>query len=95
MGIVLGICLAFPVLIIATNNLIVGFIATIVICLITVCVIGVIPLVGWKLGVSNILIHQLTCCQLYYLYTPIAGVMLMAPWAISIMPAICLYMYYT
>ena len=52
LGIALGVSLAFPVLVLATCNIINGFLATLTICCVTVCVIGVIPLGGWKLGVS-------------------------------------------
>ena len=51
-GIVLGILCALPILILATRNVIIGFFATFSMCCTTVCVIGVIPLAGWKLGVS-------------------------------------------
>ena len=51
-GIVISVCLAFPILVIATGNIIVGALATFSLCCCTVCVIGVIPLGGWKLGVS-------------------------------------------
>jgi len=51
-GMILGVCLAFPILVIATGNVITGFLATFSMCCSTVCVIGVIPLGGWKLGVS-------------------------------------------
>ena len=51
-GVVIGLCLALPILIIATGNLIVGLMATLTIVVITVSVIGVIPMAGWKLGVS-------------------------------------------
>ena len=57
-GVIIGLCLAFPILVIATSNIIVGLMATVTICLITVSVIGVIPLAGWKLGVGDtILLH--------------------------------------
>ncbi|XP_077977450.1 protein dispatched homolog 1-like [Glandiceps talaboti] len=49
-GIILGITLAFPVLVIATQNVIIGTMATVSIGLTTVCVIGMIPMLGWKLG---------------------------------------------
>ncbi|KAL8603219.1 hypothetical protein ACOMHN_025234 [Nucella lapillus] len=51
LGIALGLSLAFPVLVLATCNVINGFLATLSIGCVTVCVIGVIPLGGWKLGV--------------------------------------------
>ncbi|KAK3092687.1 hypothetical protein FSP39_005902 [Pinctada imbricata] len=50
-GIVVGLSLACPILIITTMNFVIGIIATIYISLVTTCVIGIIPLVGWKLGV--------------------------------------------
>ncbi|XP_060601881.1 protein dispatched homolog 3-like [Ruditapes philippinarum] len=49
-GIVIGLCLACPILIIATGNVITGLLATFSLCCTTVCVIGVIVLGGWKLG---------------------------------------------
>ncbi len=53
-GIAVGICVALPILIFATQNVLVGLAATITIALVTVSVVGVIPLAGWKLGVSLI-----------------------------------------
>ncbi|XP_045187392.2 uncharacterized protein LOC123545146 [Mercenaria mercenaria] len=50
-GIIIGVSLALPILIIATRNIITGCLATFSMCCSTVCVIGVIPLGGWKLGV--------------------------------------------
>ncbi len=38
-------------LIVATTNVYVGFLATIIIAVITSSVLGIIPLIGWKLGV--------------------------------------------
>lgn len=52
-GIALGVSLALPILTLATQNIIIGFLATLSISCTTVCVIGVIPLAGWKLGVSQ------------------------------------------
>ncbi len=51
-GIVIGICTALPILIIATHNLITGTYATITIVMIVTMVLGVIPMAGWKLGVN-------------------------------------------
>jgi hypothetical protein len=51
-GIVVGIAIALPMLILATMNLIVGLFATLVIVFVTICVLGVVPLAGWKLDVS-------------------------------------------
>ena len=53
LGITLGVSLAFPVLVVSTCNVINGFLATLTICCVTVCVVGVIPLGGWKLGVGG------------------------------------------
>ena len=52
MGIIIGLSLALPVLVLTTMNIIIGFIAWMVIVMVTVCVLGFIPLLGWKLGVS-------------------------------------------
>ncbi|XP_077990897.1 protein dispatched-like [Glandiceps talaboti] len=49
-GIILGIALAFPVLVLATQNIIIGSMATVSIGLTTCCVVGIIPMIGWKLG---------------------------------------------
>jgi hypothetical protein len=51
-GVILGVSLVLPILIVSTCNVLNGFMATLTICGVTVCVIGVIPLCGWKLGVS-------------------------------------------
>ena len=51
-GIMVGLLCALPVLIIATRNVIVGVLATLDIALITASVLGFIPLMGWKIGVS-------------------------------------------
>lgn len=53
LGILIGVGLAFPILSLSTMNVLIGFLATLSICCTTVCVIGVIPLAGWKLGVSS------------------------------------------
>ena len=68
-GVILGIALAFPLLVMATMNIILGTMATISIGLTTACVIGVIPIAGWKLGVSVFLnLDGLATCDytLYY-----------------------------
>ncbi|XP_033735368.1 uncharacterized protein LOC117323939 [Pecten maximus] len=49
-GIAVGVSLAFPILCLSTMNIIVGGFATLSICCTTICVIGVIPSAGWKLG---------------------------------------------
>ncbi|XP_076464766.1 protein dispatched homolog 1-like [Babylonia areolata] len=51
LGVGLGVSLALPVLVLSTGNVINGLLATLSICCVTVCVIGVIPLAGWRLGV--------------------------------------------
>ena len=53
-GVTIGLVLALPILIIATRNWIMGLLTTMVIALITMCVIGFIPMMGWKLGVRDI-----------------------------------------
>lgn len=53
MGIICGLALACPILILTTCNLIVGFLAELVLCFTSVCVVAVIPLANWKLGVCN------------------------------------------
>ena len=52
-GITIGIAIAFPVLVIATMNIIVGLIATLLICCVTASVLGIIPLAGWKIDVRR------------------------------------------
>ena len=54
MGVVVGILLAFPILTLATQNILIGFFATLSICCSTICVLGIIPLAGCKLGVRVI-----------------------------------------
>ena len=51
LGILLGIAIALPILVLATMNVVTGLFATLNIICITVCVLGVIPLAGWKLDV--------------------------------------------
>ncbi|XP_028396305.1 protein dispatched homolog 3-like [Dendronephthya gigantea] len=50
-GIVLGLCLALVILTVATMNWMISLLATLTIGLITCCVVGVIPMAGWKLGI--------------------------------------------
>ncbi|XP_046379986.2 protein dispatched homolog 3-like [Haliotis rufescens] len=50
-GIIIGICLAFVILTFATQNVVLGFLATATISCVTVTIVGIIPLAGWKLGV--------------------------------------------
>ena len=55
-GIIIGVFTALPILIIATHNVLTGTFATITIILIVTMVMGFIPMVGWKLGVSDLLL---------------------------------------
>ncbi|KAH9489233.1 hypothetical protein Btru_048812, partial [Bulinus truncatus] len=50
-GIIVGVCLAFFVLTLATTNVIISTMATITIVLVTVTIAGCIPLFGWKISV--------------------------------------------
>eukprot|EP00795_Rhopilema_esculentum_P002676 gene2676-884_t len=52
-GIIIGLALALPVLIFTTCNWIIGLLAALTISLITNAVVGLIPLLGWKLGVME------------------------------------------
>ena len=52
LGIIIGLCIALPILVIATNNIAIGFLATCTLICITIMVLGFIPIVGWKIGVS-------------------------------------------
>ena len=52
-GIIIGLSLALPVLIFTTCNWIIGLLAALTIALITNAVVGLIPLLGWKLGVME------------------------------------------
>ena len=47
----MGLVLALVILTVATMNWIISLLATLTIGLITCCVVGVIPMAGWKLGV--------------------------------------------
>jgi len=49
-GIAIGLAAAIPILIIATKNIWTGLLASLTLCMITVSVIGTIPLAGWKFG---------------------------------------------
>ena len=51
-GIVIGLLLAFPILTVATHNVIIGFMATLTISLIALSVYSMIEILGWKLGVQ-------------------------------------------
>ncbi|WAR02491.1 DISP3-like protein [Mya arenaria] len=59
-GIIIGVCLAFPILVIATGNIITGLLATFCMCCCTACVVGVIPLGGWNLG----LVESINMCMI-------------------------------
>ena len=49
-GIAIGISLSLVILVLTSTNIIVGFIAIIVIMVITCTVLGIINMIGWKLG---------------------------------------------
>ncbi|XP_050405808.2 protein dispatched homolog 3 [Patella vulgata] len=51
MGILLGLGLTTIILLISIQNIITSLLASVTIVMVTICVIGVIPLLGWKLGV--------------------------------------------
>ena len=53
-GIIIGLAVALPILIVATMNFIVGLLATLTISLVAFSVVAFIPILGWKLGVSII-----------------------------------------
>ena len=50
-GIAIGLVLALVVLVVATTNVIVGILATLIIAMVTCSVLGIITMIGWKLGV--------------------------------------------
>ena len=50
-GLLIGIAIALPILILATQHIIVGTLATICIAFSGLSVIGTIPLAGWDIGV--------------------------------------------
>ena len=69
-GIAIGVGLAFPILVIATGNIITGFLATLSMVSSTVCVIGVVTLGGWKLGVSfDGNLGKVSCFEAYSKFT--------------------------
>ncbi|KAI0215660.1 hypothetical protein LSAT2_032285 [Lamellibrachia satsuma] len=51
LGCVIGLALALPIIVIATHNVYVGLLATLTLVFVTVSVVAVIPLAGWKLGI--------------------------------------------
>ena len=53
-GIAVGIALAFVVITLATKNIITGLLATLNIGVVTLSVVGLIPMIGWKLGVRTL-----------------------------------------
>lgn len=53
-GILIGLFSAWAILILTTFNYVIGTLALITIGLVTACVVGMIPLAGWKLGVRTI-----------------------------------------
>ena len=57
-GIIIGLLIAFPILVIATMNVVVGALATLTIGLITLTVLAFIPIAGWKLGVFSLVLNS-------------------------------------
>ena len=53
LGIIVGLSVALPILVIATNNFVTGFLATFTLILIIAMVIGLIPMAGWKVSVRR------------------------------------------
>ncbi|KAK3088168.1 hypothetical protein FSP39_015614 [Pinctada imbricata] len=58
-GLVIGLCIALPILVLTSMNFVIGLLATVVIGLVITCVVGLIPLTGLKLGV----IESLNLCM--------------------------------
>lgn len=52
-GILISLCLALPILVLFIDDLLLGALATLMIAFVSVSIIGIIPLVGWKLGVRE------------------------------------------
>ncbi|CAH1800481.1 unnamed protein product [Owenia fusiformis] len=52
-GISAGITMSFPILLVATMNVILALLGTLVLAMITACTLAVIPLAGWKLGYNE------------------------------------------
>jgi len=70
LGIVVGITIALPVLTVATSNVIGGMFATLIIACITICVLGILPLAGWKLDVRSFILSAhsflMVTCSITY-----------------------------
>ena len=60
-GIIIGLTFALPILILATQNYILGTMATLSVACTTFTVVGMIYLLGWKLGVRVIIELLLNC----------------------------------
>ena len=58
MGVAIGMCLVFPILVVCTGNLLNGLLSALSISCTTVCVIGLIQALDWKLGVRPLLFSQ-------------------------------------
>lgn len=54
-GLAIAIAVALFVLVLVTGNIVTGSIAAGVIALIVVCVLGMVPVMGWELGVSQVI----------------------------------------
>lgn len=64
-GISVGIVLAFVVITLATKNVITGLLATLNIGVVTLSVVGLIPMAGWKLGVRYVTVCDHSFQDLY------------------------------
>ena len=65
-GILVGLSSAWIILILTTFNYVIGTLAVIIIGLVSACVIGIIPLAGWKLGVSYSLTYVCLVCLVVF-----------------------------
>eukprot|EP00930_Biecheleria_cincta_P102937 TRINITY_DN9479_c0_g4_i1.p1 TRINITY_DN9479_c0_g4~~TRINITY_DN9479_c0_g4_i1.p1 ORF type:complete len:1108 (+),score=159.52 TRINITY_DN9479_c0_g4_i1:3-3326(+) len=54
-GLAVSVAVALVVLVLVTGNIITGSIAAFTIALIVVCVLGMVPVMGWELGVSQVI----------------------------------------
>ncbi|ESO86162.1 hypothetical protein LOTGIDRAFT_167395 [Lottia gigantea] len=56
-GVILGLCLTTVILVISIHNIITSLLAALTICIVTVCVIGTLPIIGWKLGKKSLVLY--------------------------------------
>ena len=63
-GLAISLSLAFVVLVLATGNIVVGSLATLTICSVVASVVGMMVMMGWKLGILeniNLVLTPGTC----------------------------------